>query len=402
MILIGWLFSLNFQSFFNLNKIDGNLASNAIIIISIFMGIKSLLGIPEAIIRGNNLEYKTFFVDPLRMLLYGALVYFLLEKGFGLMGIISAIIISSIFDFVLRFIAQNYYLPNYKSSMPSTSKIKEFTSSGSWYMGSSFFSQILNSFDIIMIGMIFGMGQVTIYTLSKSILFRIAESISDITGGITASIGELIGANRIDKLIKIRKLLLRINIIIGITIMSYFIIFNSSFILLWVGASNFIGESINLIFSLTSFFVLLNLTDEIFINSLHAFKEKTKVMLYTVIIAIFFGYLLSVYLGLIAIPLGLMIAKIYQWHSYQNIINQYFPINMKQELFKNYKIIILFVLTLYMKYIFNDLVISTWFSFFIYSILFIMTYLIIIFIFILKDYETDYIKKIINRKFNNE
>ena len=401
MILLGWLLSLGFQDFFNISDSDADLAAYAIIVISIFMGVKSFLGIPEAIIRGNNLEYKTFFVDPIRMILYGILVYTFLEKGFGLMGVISAIIIAALIDFGLKFILQSYYLPGYAPAIPSKLKIKEFLGSGSWYMGSSFFSQVLNSFDVIMIGALFGMTQVTIYALSRAILFRIAESISSITAGITSSIGQLIGTNRIDDLINIRRLLFRVNIIIGFMVMSYFIIFNNFFISLWVGHSNFVGEQINMVFCITSFMVLLSLADEIFINSLHAFKEKTKVVFLTSIIAIFFAYLLSFYLGLIAIPLGLMIAKVYQWLHYQNIINRHFSINVKEEIFNNSKIFVLLFLALFIKYTFHDILIATWFEFIIYSMLFVIVFVVICFVLILKDNEKDYIKKLINRKFNN-
>lgn len=398
MILLGWLLSLGFQDFFNISDADANVAAYAIIVISIFMGIKSFLGIPEAIIRGNNLEYKTFFVDPIRMVSYGILVYVFLYYGFGLMGVISAIIIAAMIDFIFRLIFQIYYLPGYAPHKPTKPKVKEFLGSGSWYMGSSFSLQVLNSFDVIMIGAMFGMEKVTIYALSKAILFRISESISAITGGITSSIGELIGTNRVDELINIRELLFRVNMIIGFIIMAYFIIFNSYFISLWVGEKNFVGENINLIFCITSFLVMVSLADEIFINSLQNFKVKTKIMVITVIIALSLSYLLSFYLGMLSIPLGLMIAKLYQWFSYQSILNKKFTMSFRNQITNNIKVFILLILAILIKYAYPDITIKTWISFITYSILFIFIFMIVSFIFVLNNNEVTYIKKLIYLK----
>lgn len=397
-ILLGWFLSLWFQSFFNISNEDANIASSAIIVISVFMGIKSFLGIPDAIIRGNNIEYKAFFIDPIRMLSYGLLVYFLLDYGFGLMGVIAAIIIAATIDFILRLILQIYYLPGYAPIPPKKTKVKEFFGSGSWYMGSSFSSQVLNSFDVVMIGAMYGMEMVTVYALSKAILFRIFESVSAISGGITSSIGELIGTNRVDELVDIRKILFRVNLIVGFMIMAYFIIFNSSFISLWVGKENFIGEEINFIFCLSAFLVLVSLSDEIFINSLQIFKEKTKIMTITVTIALVSSYTLSFFIGLTAIPLGLLIAKIYQWISYQKILNLRYSLNFISEIIRNIKVFSLILIAFIIKYYMFNILLFSWISLIAYSFLYIVCFMVLLFLFILDKDEVLIVKKFIKAR----
>ena len=147
MAMIGWFLSLGFEHYFKIDEQHIDIGKTAIIILSVFIGVKGLLGVPEAIIRGNNAEYKLFFIEPLRLIAYTLLVYVFLNKGYGILGVIGAIIIAGIFDFILKLILQRRLYPLLKPVLPDKTKVKEFVEKGSWYLVSSLSAQVINTFE---------------------------------------------------------------------------------------------------------------------------------------------------------------------------------------------------------------------------------------------------------------
>lgn len=401
MIVLGYLFSIYFHQIFIIDEIYIEIASITILIFSIFISFKSVLAIPESIVRGNNLEYKLFFIDPIRMILYSILVYFLIEWGYSLLGVVYAIIIAGIFDYLLKFIMQLRLLPGYFPKLPDIKMFKSLFKSSSLYLGSSFNQQLYISYEIVLIGYLYGMKEVTIYSLTKAILYRVAESISTITSGITSSIGNLISSKSFEELIKIRLLLFRINMIISFIFISYFLIFNSSFVSLWVGKENFIGINSNIVFCITAIFIIFTFSDEIFINSFELFSKKMRIFSETLVIGVLISFILSFNFSLLGIAIGFLFSKLYQFIRYQFVLNNYVEIDYFT-FFKKNLLFIIFQLCLIISCFFNlfeeIILINGWIELIYASCLYFILVLVLIYIFLESD-EKSKIKEFVQRKF---
>lgn len=398
--LVGWTLSLGFEHYFKINEQYVAVGKTAIIILSIFIGVKGFLGVPEAIVRGNNAEYKLFFIEPLRLIAYSLFVYLFIKNGYGILGVIAAIIIAGFFDFILKLILQRKLYPLLKPVLPNRNKVKEFAGKGSWYLVSSLSAQVINTFDIMIIGITIGAKAVTIYALSKAMLFRVAESFSAVLGGITASIGHLISDDNIKKLVEIRYKLLKYNIIFGCLIVSYFVCFNSSFVSLWVDASNYIGEYGNLVLCFGGFFTLLCLANEIFINSLQLFKIKSRILLVTVFVFLITAYFLSKEYGLVGIAMSLLISKLIQWIGYEVLLQQHFTIKQSHVLKDNYKTIILLITIILLRIYFIRIDIDSWLIFIFQSIIFFIIYSLIVITLILTKSEKNLLYGFLKTRFN--
>jgi O-antigen/teichoic acid export membrane protein len=399
-VLIGYLLSLGFGHYFKIDEQYMAVGKTSIIILSIFIGIKGFLGVPEAIIRGNNAEYKLFFIEPLRLIVYSLFVYVLINKGFGILGVITAIIIAGFFDFILKLVLQRKLYPLLKPVLPDKTKIKEFTGKGSWYLLSSLGSQVINTFDIMIIGVTIGAKAVTIYALSKMMIFRVSESFASVLGAITASIGHLISDQNTKKLIEIRYKLLRYNILFGSLIITYFVWFNSAFVSLWVDSSNYIGESGNALLCFVGMFTLLCLSNEIFINSLQLFKQKSRILLITVFIFLITAYFFSKQYGISGIAISLLISKSFQWICYEILLQKHIIIKESNVIRGNYKTIILLLFILILRLFVFKLDIYTWFEFIIQSLMFFALYILLVFLLILNQTEKKLIYHFFKTKFN--
>lgn len=400
MISLGYVFSLYFHKIFQVDKQYIDIVQYSILIFSVFIASKTFLAIPESIVRGNNLEYKLFWIDPIRVTIYILLVYYLLQNNYGLIGIIYAIIISGTIEFSLKFILQLYYFPGYSPRTPELKILKSFFKSSTWYMGSSFNQQIYNSYELILIGYLYGLKEVTIYTLSRAILVRIAESFTTITAGITSSIGKLVGDNDLISLEKIRTLLIKANLIISLFVFSYFTIFNASFISLWVGEENFIGNMINVIFCFTAITILFSMTNDVFLNSFEHYSRKTTILFYSIIIGLISSLVLSYYFDLLGIAIGFLFSKVFQMIYYEYTINKLIKISIKKLIKQNFKVIIFIIIYLPISIFigFNyDIKFNNFLTFISNSILYLFIYLFIVYFFILENSEQGVIRKYILR-----
>ena len=405
MIFLGYIFSLYFHKIFDVEKQYIEIVQYSIFIFSIFIAMKTFLAIPESIVRGNNLEYKLFWIDPVRVIIYMLLVYYLLQLNYGLLGVIYSIIIAAMVDFLLKFILQLYYCPGYLPVVPKFEKLKSFFKSSTWYMGSSFNQQIYNSYELILIGYMYGLKQVTIYTLSRAILVRVSESVTTVVSGITASVGKLVGDENFDSLKKIRMLLIKINLLLSLLIFSYFFIFNGAFISLWVGEEIFIGNLINLVFCLTGMTILFTMTNDIFLNSFELYSKKTRVLFISVIIGIMSSLFFSYYFSLLGVAIGFLCSKIFQMIYYEFTINKFIKLSFKEILKKELRIVLFIIFyipfSIYVGISYN-IRFDGFLMFILGSILFTFVYFLIVYIILLKKIEKDTITKYILRFIKNE
>lgn len=399
-ILLGYVLSIGFESYFKVSQEHILVSKIAIISLSVFIGLKSFYGVPEAIIRGYNSEFKMFYTEPIRVLVYSALVYVLLNNGFGILGIIGAIISAATLDYIIKSLIRRKLYPNLFYKRAEKKIINEFTGNGSWYLISSLSSQLINTFDVIIVGVIMNSSTVTIYALSKSILFRMAESISSILGAITSSIGHLISNNDYSKLRLLREQIFRFNLVTGVGVILYFIIFNKFFIALWVGSENFIGNLGNLFLCLGALFTLLCLTNELFLNALQIFKKKSMTLIVVALFFVILSYFSVKSYGLVGIAFSVMISKFVQLIIYEFILQMSIKVNFLYLLKSNYKIIaIIIFINIIDNYLFNFNDIS-WLEYMLNTLIFFLIYLNLIFFYFLNKKEKHSVLNFIKNKFN--
>lgn len=387
MVLLGWVLGEVFENYFIVNQRYVEEGRIAIVLLSVFIAVKGILGIPEAIIRGNNAEYKIFYIEPLRLIIYSIILVVVLKFNTGLIGVVFTVIVTGIMDFGFKYFYAKRNFKAYKLSFQGKSKMKEFIGKGSFYMLSSFASQLLNSFDIIILGSFIGVKLVATYSLSKSMMFRVFESISSVLGGMTASVGQLIGDGDVDKLKDLRRQLWRYNLIIGIGLFLYFLYFNDSFVGLWVGKENYIGYYVNQLLVFTAFLSFLILVDEIFINSYEEFKKKSIIVIVSssifVLVSIVFIKTYSVY----AVVIGLLIAKSIQIVGYEIVLQKKIKLSSKLFLKDNFKILIVLLTFVFINSIRGNFIVDNWWRYLGLSFLFGLGYLSIVILFVLNNNE---------------
>ena len=194
--------------------------------------------------------------------------------------------------------------------------------------------------------------------------------------------------------------MLRYNILFGSLIITYFVWFNSAFVSLWVDSSNYIGESGNVLLCFVGMFTILCLSNEIFINSLQLFKQKSRILLITVFVFLSTGFFFSKQYGLTGIAISLLISKLFQWICYEILLQKSVLIKGSNVITRNYKTTILFLFILILRLFVFKLNIYTWFEYLIQSLMFFVLYALLVFLFILNQTEKKFIYHFFKTKFN--
>ena len=306
----GAIFAYYFPSWFNIPKEQVYEARIAIVLLSVFLSANGFLGVPEAILRGNNIEYKGFFVEPLRQVIVAGVTIYFLVIGLGLLSVVYAMFIGSLFAYISRLFLQHKHLPDYTAKRPTIGHIKYFVKKGGWYMVSSVMVQVINNFDVILIGMLVGTEAVAVFAITKAIVFRIVESIETLVTSSTSSIGEIVGSRDVERISKARISLYKIVWPLSVFIVSYFILFNGTFISFWTGSQVYAGELVNLIICISAIFLMLGSTEEIFILSTLNFKIKAAFLFISAIVAISISIMLNSSMGLLGNAIGILSGRL--------------------------------------------------------------------------------------------
>lgn len=397
-ILCGCVFAYFFPSWFHISNEYVNVSRWAIVLLSVFLAINGFLGIPEAILRGNNIEYKGYFVEPIRLLLVAGLTILFLYYGWGLLGVILAMFLAALFAYVSRFCLRRRYLSEYVYKKPQYYHIKEFFTKGGWYLCSSFMMQTINNFDVLIIGIMLDPKAVAVFAITKAIIFRVVESIETIVTSITSSIGEIVGIDDKRHIIDVRRKIIFMVMPVAFFVTSYFVVFNGIFISLWTGSDVYAGTLVNLLICLSALFLMLTSTEEIFILSYLDFKTKAMCLSVSAILAIIVSILLSKSYGLAGNAAGILSGRVSLFLLYHVQNNR--VMNTRIKIPTVYCIKCLFFLfiiyayrTLYIQYVNASI-----FSFLLNSCIFAFVIGVYIYRYMLESWFRDYLKTML---FNN-
>lgn len=371
-VIGGFILAYFFPEWFHIESEFVRDSRLAIICLSAFLAINGFWAVPEAVLRGNNLEYKGFFVEPIRQLLVAGLTIYFLLIGWGLLAVIAAMFIGALFAYVSRWLLRKKYLPIYTAQRPSRYHIKYFFKKGGWYLISSFLMQIINNFDVLLIGILMTPEAVAIFAVTKSLIFRIVEAVENLVTSSTSSIGEIVGSADNESITHARSKLMRIVWPLSLALTSYFFIFNGSFIHFWTGSSVYAGDAVNTLICISAIFLMMTSTEEIFIQSSLDFKRKSLMQLISAIVAIVVSIMLSRQLGLVGNAIGILSGRGLLYLLYYELNNRTFNCRIMVNPALILKSISFLLLIIVLKFLSSEFASSTLTHFIISSALFLL------------------------------
>jgi len=205
----------------------------------------AVAGMFEAAIKGMNIAYKLAGVQAAVLIIGGGVSAFAVIYGYGLLGLSIVQVVTSILYIVSYFYVAKKNISWLGISVPTWAEVKQSFHRSKWYTGWAFISMWMLTGDIIVLG-IFAESQVvsqyilTMY-LSQMITVVILTAIIAILPGIAG----IIGSGENERAQQLRNESFLYSWWFSTAICSTVIVFNQSFVSLWVGNENFAGNNIN-------------------------------------------------------------------------------------------------------------------------------------------------------------
>ena len=290
--------SFYFPSLINENPhIEINLLRIIVGCMGLNMIFNSIFSIPEAVLIGTNNVYIPNLTKTIWYLVFLLFLYYTIIWGYSLMGLALSTIAVTIMRGANNLILCKSKVKWLGVEVPTKKELQTFFNFSSLKLIWSIIAKFLISGEVLLIGFFFGTISVSKYVFTSYIGIIGITIAGIITSSLTPNLGKISGSNNKNKLGEsvfiFRKLLLAFNMCLT----SIFLIFNNSFVSLWVGKDQFLGGLNNLLIALIVFQLIHIRSESALIDLSLNIKNKVVIGLlstFTTIalsrLGIFFGY----------------------------------------------------------------------------------------------------------------
>lgn len=275
------------------------------------MVLQILSELPQSILRGENLGYKRMGLTILLTIVGGAATWLALELNTGLIGISVAALVTIVLNAILYIVLARRYVPWFGVSRPPFAQVKEFLSLSVWFMGWNLIWISMFATDVVMLGILATVELVTIYTLNKWVQEILISLTQILVSSIGPGLGGIIGRGEIKRAAELRGEMLAITWLTTAAVSATTVVWNQSFLHLWVGPDKYAGPLGSLLIILAVFQFIMIQSDAGVIDVTLRMSEKVILgaisILITVAASILFVKVLA--WGIVGISLALIVGR---------------------------------------------------------------------------------------------
>jgi len=288
--------------------------------------INALNNIADSVLTGENLGYKCLPVRILNVCLSTGLMIYASYKGWSIIGLAVALIISSLITGIALLILAKNTIFWLGINKPQKQDIREFFNLNIWFLAWTLVIKLALSSDVIILGYVISAEKVTSYALSWYPMEMVIGLSLMYIQSVIPGLGEIVGTHNYEKAKKIRKEVFVLSWVMLVVIGTQILLWNPSFISLWVGKKMFIGYTTNILMVIAMIQIVFIRNDACIIDITLNIKRKVLLGACSSIIGVILAYYFSKYwlLGASGLIAGLMIGRSILTISYPLIINKLF------------------------------------------------------------------------------
>jgi O-antigen/teichoic acid export membrane protein len=333
LLIVGAILSWFAPTIMNVDPVYEDLVRKVSAIVIFAVVISKFSNFFESILRGLNLGYKGMGVKTLLIVIGGICKIFVINYGYGLIGLVLLQVIIAFLTVVIFFYLVKKNVPWFALGKTNKNKIISYTKLSGWFMATKVAGMVLFNSEKILLGFFIGPEIVTIYVLTMFTTSALKGVLDSVVSGVIPGIGTFFGLGEFDK---IRKSRLLISNLIWFTSFSFgnaILLFNPSFLNLWVGRENFAGSFENFLILLMAIQYIFFFTTGNFINVTLDLKTKVYLTGLSAIVSIGFAYFLIPLMGISGLCLSVLLGR--------SILSIGFPIILNRKINNNNKFITL-------------------------------------------------------------
>jgi O-antigen/teichoic acid export membrane protein len=202
--------------------------------------------IPQMVIRGVNRDYITSYFLSIFGIVFGMVDFLVVYFGGNLLGLALSKLTATFFIGCFFWLYTKKIVPWFEYKKPTLKELSLAKKQNIWLYGMNISSVLNNQFEIVLVGFLFSSPEVAIYATTSSLIAKLYQVYVQITNAVNPTIGNLFGEERYKDLQDIKKIMLKVHTIVGLTLFTSLLLFNKCFIYLWLGSSFYAGDNVNI------------------------------------------------------------------------------------------------------------------------------------------------------------
>ncbi|AOH84265.1 hypothetical protein AWL63_10060 [Sphingomonas panacis] len=219
--------------------------------------LTALLGVPDAVLAGTNQGYRSYSMTTVFLVCSNLGMVWAAYSGFGIIGLGVATLTGSVLNGSVMWVLARRYVSWWGIKRPHWSDVRRVLGFSNWTLVWSLVQMAMLSSDVLLIGYLRGPGDVGRYTFC-SYVAQFALSICLMTGSaVMPRIGNMIGRNDVDAARGLHARAREVLLLILAASACGLLLCNRGFVTKWVGATFYLGDSVN--FGMVAVMVQLSL-----------------------------------------------------------------------------------------------------------------------------------------------
>lgn len=298
------------------------------------LAIAGLSEIPMSVLQGENLGYKRMGLSTATVLLGGGLVWLALHFNTGITGVAAAALVTTLLTgAVFLKIAKNN-AKWFKISFPPFQQTRRFFGLSVWFMGWNLVRNLMLVSDVVILGFLVSAEAVADYSLSKYAPETLISIIALMNIGIAPGLGGIIGSGLFKKAANIRGEIMSLTWMVTTALGATILVWNRSFLHLWVGPGHFVGSSSLFLITLVATQFVLIRSDVGIIDLSLDLRRKVIIGFVSAAATIVIAGILVGYfkLGVIGLCLGLIIGRMLLSIGYPSIVGRFLGVSVQSQL----------------------------------------------------------------------
>ena len=292
----------------------------ALLVVSFIVG--ALASVPESVLRGMNLGYKRMGLQAGLSVVSGVLMVLAVRRGFGLAGVAASQVVLGVLTGICFWFLAHHYVSWFGVGRPQRHEVRSLLGISGWLAVGELIAKVSLASDVVILGAVVSSSVVTTYVLT-GYAARLALGLHFLVAGAAMpGFGGVLGERQFARAAQLRRELLALTWVFSTVIGATILLWNRSFMALWVGETLYAGWFVNLLIVLMTIQTALLRSDSYLLDA--ALRPRARVVISAVagVVALGLGIALAPTFGMTGVCVGILVGRMVQSVAYPLLVGK--------------------------------------------------------------------------------
>lgn len=253
-------------------------AREAMFLTGLSVILHQIIGIPAAAVRGENVDYRAFWLRSLAGICSALLGLFLLYQGWGLVGLGVGVFAGSFFLFGYILWMACRFVPWFGVARPNPSDLREYGSRTGWVLLGSLGWIGLSTVDLFIVGAVLSPESAATYKVTGSLIVFLLFPMTALISAANPGVAGLIGAGRWLTIRNVKREFNLYNVLAAGLAGAVVLRCNADFVATWMTSKYFGGSLLTLLFVVQASLTNILQSDINILDGLLEFKKRSVLL----------------------------------------------------------------------------------------------------------------------------